>query len=360
MWPPTAATLRESKGEPRLLLRLLLLLLLLITGTAGRGGGLAVGALAGEPVRPDESMYGVFSMACTYRRVEVEVFVGSLRATGFGGVVQFGVDKAVDEEMRAYLAANRVTVDSLPCETIPLVTPEQRALPHGLWLGGLNQARYTHYLRWLAEHDFERVWLLDARDVIFLRNPFESAPHNLVLFAEMPTTSVWVAQRVSACFGDEISKEMMRTLRYNLCGGTVYGTSAGIAGFAREMAGVGKDMSLTGAQRRVCHVNDQPLINYLTYREGIRAPGKLRTKNLGAVELHIMFHGPALTIKTPRVCEMFTGRLRKNGNDTGDLAIVHKWNKCPAARALARSRFPTLPVDKVVGNSVSEELKFKR
>ncbi|KAG8460498.1 hypothetical protein KFE25_013148 [Diacronema lutheri] len=288
--------------------------------------------------------HAVFSMACTYKRADVEVFVGSLRATGFDGHVQFGVDAALDNVTASYYASERVTTDSIPCETIPLLTDALRA-SHGLWLGGLNQVRYSHYVRWLDERpSLVWVWLLDARDVVFVRHPFERSPPAIALFAEMPASSVWVNQRVSTCFGERAAREMMATLRYNLCGGTVYGTAASLRRFSDAMLGVAKRMSVDGAKRRVCHVNDQPLINYLAWQQGMRAPGAHETTELGAVQLHGLFQGPALTIKTPRVCEVFTLLLQKRQNGTGQIAIVHKWNKCPAARAFAAARYPHLPV----------------
>jgi hypothetical protein len=293
----------------------------------------------------DDSRYAVFAMACTYKRPDVEIFVSSLRRTGYAGHVQFGVDKDLDDDTRSFLEGNHVTMDTVPCETIPMVTRELRA-SHGLWLGGLNQARYTHYRRWLTERSFDRVWLLDTRDVVFMRSPFETEPKELGLFAEMPAMSVWVAQRISACFGDDPAKQVMAQLKYNLCGGTVYGTSAGITLFGNAVQGVGKYMSQTGAARRVCHVNDQPLINYLTWREGIHRAGAYDTPSLGKVQIHNLFDGPALTIKTIRVCGLFTDFLRRSHNNTRGLAVLHKWNKCPAARALAAARYPDLPVAK--------------
>lgn len=289
---------------------------------------------AGDPLRE----HAVFSMACAYRKADVQVFVDSLRATGFSGHVRFGVDRALDEETRGYLAAQRVTTDHLPCETIPLLSKAQRAAP-GVWLGGLNQARYDHYLRWLDEGPrLGWVWLLDARDVLFLRHPFEAGPRGLSLFAEMPALSVWVAQRVAACFGEGVAREMSAQLRYNLCGGTVYGSSEAIRRFGRAMRAVGLHMGAEGSKRRVCRVNDQPLLNVLGWQQGMRAPGLHETDELGTVRLHGLWEGPALTLKTPRVCDNFTA------TGAGGVRVLHKWQKCPAARVLAKARLPHLPI----------------
>lgn len=343
------------------------LLLLLLAFAAGQCDGVedANGGVVGRHGAQD----AVFGMACTYRRADMEIFVGSLRATGYDGIIKFGVDKALDDDTRHYLAVNGVTTDSLPCETVPLLTRAQReGRGLGRWLGGLNQARYTHYLRWLDERPLRWVWLLDVRDIVFLGNPFATAPAGLSLFSETNVTSPWVTWRVFACFGKPTARAMRAKEQSGVCAGTVYGTSDAIKRLSRAMLGAGEHMTPEGAAKQKCFINDQFLLAHLAWELGIHRPGKHVTKALGPVHLHGLLGGPVVTIRLAEVCARFldtVGPRYPDDTSNGGVALVHKWDLCPTSRALAAARYPQLPIKTsalLKGSSLSsrEAMQFAR
>merc|ERR1719456_2049875 len=71
-------------------------------------------------------------------------------------------------------------------------------------LPGINQRRHFHYQNWLNQSDYEQVWLLDSRDIIFQANPFDTFPDVPLMFSidKSHTNADGLKQNIAQCLGD--------------------------------------------------------------------------------------------------------------------------------------------------------------
>lgn len=363
-------------------------------GGGGGGGG-------------DEGL-AVFAMACSYREPQLGMFVRSLRLAGYGGDVHIGASHM--GSTAGLLRKYGVTGHAEPCEY-----EENRTRPaHGprkdRWLGSLNQRRYLYYRRWLYARRggarYERVWLLDARDLVFVAHPFRGGAAaalgelDLALFAETSRLTEWELARVHACLGEQEASAIRAAAMPNVCGGTVYGRGAAIETLCAHMLAASdastarfRALEASGAPLGEaalgCARNDQFLLNHVAHAHRLAGRGASETAQrsvYGRVRVFAPGEGPVLTLKaytyTCPSAEALLGplpidpqsaaaeearaagralpKLRAPGGARGallgPLPIVHKWNQCDALRVAACAQLvPTKRVPLICRKSVVDE-----
>jgi hypothetical protein len=202
----------------------------------------AVLSVAGEiaSLREDRSWAPrdvVMALAHNFRKLEIfEVFVNSLRATGFSGPVVIGVDRDLPQSVERFLTEKGVWLQYLDAI-------ESRANMY--FLRFLLAAQWTRILR-PAGH----VLVVDFRDVLFQRNPFDdpmlaapvsSDPHEprpkprLYAFEESPRVAVgecdYNAVWVRECEGEAALASIAHENIINC--GTILGDAAGYLAWAK-------------------------------------------------------------------------------------------------------------------------------
>lgn len=292
----------------------------------------------------------VLTMACGYEKRHLHFFVRSLRATGYSGAVVMAVGARLDPVTFQFLTDNNVTMDRVACSKVR-DKPRWWANAPGfkqdrgpkaavkMWAGDLNQIRYAQYKRWIEEGNYALVWLLDARDVVFQRDPFVTMQSNapLSLFVDHPGHLKWDRERYRDCFSPKIMGRMVSSHAPTLCAGTISGTGKAVVELCRMMMSHHEDMLRLNQSK--CLHNDQPIMNVVLFLQGVTRVGRHQHPVLGSVVTHDFLSGGAVSIPPSfrrKQCERLVGpSQRLVGKDGRPVAVVHKWPQCPSTRRLA-------------------------
>lgn len=164
-----------------------------------------------------------------------------------------------------------------------------------------------------AEHEFDRILVVDSYDVYFQRDPFEvmNATDRLVFIGEGLTVNQDAVDKrwMEACYGNEgvqITGDKMV-----LCSGTIYGPPRLFIGYL--------ELLLEKPWRPGC-IWDQPVMIYQVYSGRLDKHGiKHEIKDC---------YGPILTLNLcPKGTKVINGVTEAvNGNDVIP-HVVHQWNK---------------------------------
>lgn len=280
--------------------------------------------------------YAIFSMACGYSKADIAPFVETLRQTGYKGALVLGIDLHIDSQTRDFLVENNATLKTEPCqeqERTSLLTsaedhPEQvdnSQLQIRHYMGNLNQRRWTHYLEWLNEGNYSKVWLVDSRDVIFQVHPFRYLHVGLGFFAQYTKIADWFYEKLKYCGpGQEAAEDMRHSKMLNVNGGTIGGDAHRIADFCRAMVSQIKDLHYDWPDDHNCGQNDQWLLNYHLLNSGMTREGHYEEG-----DVFNFFSGPALNFFDYDVRKYWWRHRDSNGtlvNKDGEpIAILHGW-----------------------------------
>jgi len=309
----------------------------------------------------------VLGMACEYRIGEIAPFVLSLRATGFTGALHLGVSPSLIVKRRApdFMREFEVTAHEEPCAQAVSEhkTIHSVYIPLGVqWLGGLNQQRYGWYKQWILEDGtprYDRVWLLDVRDVVFLWHPFrEVISDDLALFAERDSPSEFHLRRIRRCLSAKDADMMQHDLMPSLCGGSIFGAAAGVVSLCDRMLeqvdavalfleaahNTTPNSPVSTLEYSTCLQNDQYLLNHALWSDGITGEGEHATKRYGRVRVYMPSNTSLVYTQYGLIdrCEhcmlwsMHAPGLQPPGTQSqavakrplGTPALVHKWDMC--------------------------------
>lgn len=283
-----------------------------------------------------------------------------------------------DSEKDAYLAAHNITVRSGPCDEqmVKGKTKQLRQVQRHMQTDGmsndLNQRRHHWTAQWLAEGDFQRVFSLDVRDVVFQKNPFSIAEAEnlgsanggpeLIFFTDNEKGQAggnWLTWRACSMqtFGKLESHEQAEMAQKpNLCGGTILATHHGMERYLSSMNALVEDLKSTDLMSghmadelrkeletgmtenfkmvaksvgffklwdSQCHNRDQPMMNYLVHKGGEKALG---------VKFAIFGTNVGDVYNMEADCEKNKVRKDKMGkvlNSKGNVpAVLHKYDHC--------------------------------
>eukprot|EP00041_Stephanoeca_diplocostata_P029527 m.874644 g.874644 ORF g.874644 m.874644 type:complete len:385 (-) comp23576_c0_seq17:315-1469(-) len=190
----------------------------------------------------------VIGLAVGYGMEEMELFIGSLRATGYPGKIIIGVASDVPVEVKDYLEEQRVETKVVkfgPC-TFQNYTKKDGTLAekynkkqkcdidHPDYK--IQWGRFNLAAKWLQEcaDCTDGVMFTDVRDAFFQRDPFAAVqhPHDLMVFEEHQDVSTehWLVDfPVTACKGRGVGKQPM------LCSGSTMGSRGGMLTYFAAM-----------------------------------------------------------------------------------------------------------------------------
>lgn len=207
----------------------------------------------------------VLGLAANLGRKEIEVFINSLRRSGYCDEIALVVT-TLDEEMEKYCRANAVTLiraGIASAFTSPCL---------------LRFYIYYDFLinRLLAGHAYRKIFLSDVSDVLFQKNPFSvDVPDTLILFSEScvnigecPANRGWIYYGFGA---DAIEKLSHKNV---FCSGTISGPLYNILDYILKMMLVS-----TGINDYALHFLgiDQGIHNYMIYKDWL--PGSFHSQN---------------------------------------------------------------------------------
>jgi hypothetical protein len=196
----------------------------------------------------------VFALACNYRRLNFQYFVGSLRKVGHWGDIVLAVSplEKLDEKMQAYLRATNVVAyafdvdckgeDNCKLKDDFLGYPDPR--PYRTFAN----IRYAVYEYWMQHYnDQSYILILDFRDTFFQVNPFRPFPYpvherkpryELHMFAENYKVKnigncVYNSAWVGDCFGAPALEEVKHLPV--ICSGSTLGSYPAIRHYISTM-----------------------------------------------------------------------------------------------------------------------------
>jgi len=296
-------------------------------------------AISDEPCASSsckDSHNAIFSMACGYSKADITPFVETLRQTGYKGALVIGINPDAEDHTRNFLIENNATLKTEPCreqEKMSLLTyaddhPEQvdnTQLQSRHYMGNLNQRRWRHYLEWLNEGNYSKVWLVDSRDVIFQAHPFRYLHAGLAFFAQYTRVEDWFYEKVKYCGpGRKKADDMRHSKMLNMCGGTIGGDARRIADLCEVMVSQIKDLHYDLPDYHNCGQNDQWLLNYHLLKNDMTRAGHYKEG-----DLFNFFNGPALNFFDEAVRKNWWRHTNDNGtlvNKEGEpIAILHGW-----------------------------------
>jgi hypothetical protein len=184
-----------------------------------------------------------------------------------------------------------------------------------------DMIRHPWIATFLKEHwwDFDHVFMVDAFDCYFHRDPFEDLNFEGMVFFEegWPVIETRVnAQWINVCFADE----MVYRLNYCdvVCCGTIYGTVDAFLQF--------EELLLEQRWWKRCTI-DQAILNVLLHTGELDARGVRYTMMPCA--------GPVLTLSNcPRSIGSVSGELEVFNGDGVVPHVVHQWKSFPDFRDL--------------------------
>jgi hypothetical protein len=231
----------------------------------------------------DSSKSAVLGLASGYGRQVYEMFVGSLRATGFTGHIILAIAKDAPSDVVSYLSEQNVTIKYVEradkCTyngtigekgvPIDMQKSSEWKCPKDYPDYKITWSRFLYYRDWLNECPScaDGVILTDVRDAFFQRDPFVTAVernqvHPLMVFQETPEldNEHWLTDwPITACRKHKVGKTPM------LCSGSVMGSREGIL----EYIDVMEEEFKYWIQRENCRIDnrgdDQSIHNYLYY-----------------------------------------------------------------------------------------------
>jgi len=279
----------------------------------------------------------IMGMACTYSKDDVTPFVKSLLSTGYTGAVHMGIDVAADEA--PWFDAHRISHHPEPCkeQLQHADTTKKRAGGKGIWLGTLNQRRWYYYKQWLSLGQYDAVWLTDVRDVVFQTQPFTTRPPELVLYVDKPFLTPFQMRKIKPCLGADVWSKMKASGMPNLCGGTVMGSAAGVAGLCDGMTKLAEEAS--HHKKDLCIRNDQHLLNYYAFTHNII---KVGANNKGVVMVYARYEGVAINAGSPCDADEHWGSKCNYADRPcvlvnkaqAPISVIHKWDRCKELRKL--------------------------
>jgi len=245
------------------------------------------------PVSPSRNL--VMSMAYGYPYHRFEVFVRSLRGTGYSGDILLFTNFTAEPE-RDRRRGGRADDPRIPVllsehnVTFVDVGTTKTAAPS--WVHA-KLARYLLYAKFAAKSAYAEglVLVLDFRDVVFQADPFANVRLRgewLRFYEELfpPTIrqSRWTFEWIQECWGDAAAERVANAVI--VCSGATMGTAAGIVHYATTMA-----TAIQSAPRPQCIDHDQRYHNYLLYTGRFKQVRLLRAGhaevyNLGYIGRH--------------------------------------------------------------------------
>jgi hypothetical protein len=236
----------------------------------------------------DSSKSAVLGLASGYGRQVYELFVGSLRATGFSGHIILAIAKDAPSDVVSYLTEQNVTIKYVEraekCTyngtigengvPIDMQKSDEWHCPKDYPDYKITWARFLYYRDWLSDCPActDGVVLTDVRDAYFQRDPFVTAVernqvHPLMVFQETPEldNEHWLTDwPVYACRKHKIGRTPV------LCSGSVMGSREGIL----EYIDVMEEEFKYWIQRENCRIDirgdDQSIHNYLYYTNRLK------------------------------------------------------------------------------------------
>jgi hypothetical protein len=185
--------------------------------------------------------------------------------------------------------------------------------------------RHPWIATFLKEHwwEFDHVFMMDAFDCYFHRDPFEDLNFEGMVFFEegWPVSKTDVnSQWISECFGDEM---MFRLNDCSVvCSGTIYGSVDAFLQF--------EEILLKNRWWKNCVV-DQPILHVLLYT------GELDAHGVSYILMPCT--GPVLTLSNcSRSIESVSGGLEVFNGDGVVPHVVHQWKSFPDFRDLYMRR----------------------
>jgi hypothetical protein len=223
-----------------------------------------------NPIRKwDSSKSVVMGLASGYPMDVFELFVGSLRATGFSGAIILGIASDAPQDVRDYLAETNVTVKEVTLGPCTYHDKPSKCLV-GFPDYKLSWVRFPLSKQWLLEckECTDGIMMTDVRDAYFQADPFTHSsikypPPGLMTFEEMypdQTTEHWITEApIKKCKGYDIGNHPM------LCSGSTMGTREGILNYIDVMI---KEFDAWNKDKK-CFSNmagdDQSIHNHLYY-----------------------------------------------------------------------------------------------
>lgn len=190
--------------------------------------------------------------------------------------------------------------------------------------------RHLIYLQFLRahRHEFDRVFLTDARDVLFQSDPFGWNPgtglHFFLLNDDYTVSSSqlylnWTERQFPRT---DYSKHRDKTVS---CAGTTFGDTDAIITYLAQMVST----SLRARKlRKIKGGDDQGVHNYLIYEQLLAAP-----------TLHPNYHGPVQTMGTPKSPRWRVDTSGRVLNLNGEVVpIVHQYDRIPELKEILLSK----------------------
>jgi len=268
--------------------------------------GGVISAPASSSKKWDSSKCAVIALAAGYSLDIYQVFVGSLRATGYNGHIILGVAPNISPDAQKYLEVNNVTTKTVKlakkCTYYnytqhngnPLVNQKcAEAYPDYK----IQWGRFPLAMDWLNEckECTDGVMLTDTRDAYFQSDPFQAvtdpANSKLMLFEEIfpnVTTEHWLTDiPVKLCRNYKFGPKPM------ICSGSTMGSREGILEYIKVMVEEFDYWKDHKECRSDMVGDDQSIHNYLYYSgrlpNAVAIPHRTGPIHVVGVEANIVF-----------------------------------------------------------------------
>eukprot|EP00041_Stephanoeca_diplocostata_P029528 m.874652 g.874652 ORF g.874652 m.874652 type:complete len:400 (-) comp23576_c0_seq18:306-1505(-) len=274
----------------------------------------------------------VIGLAVGYGMEEMELFIGSLRATGYPGKIIIGVASDVPVEVKDYLEEQRVETKVVkfgPC-TFQNYTKKDGTLAekynkkqkcdidHPDYK--IQWGRFNLAAKWLQEcaDCTDGVMFTDVRDAFFQRDPFAAVqhPHDLMVFEEHQDVSTehWLVDfPVTACKGRGVGKQPM------LCSGSTMGSRGGMLTYFAAMDAEFRAWISDPKCRFDLVGDDQSIHNYLFYTgklpEAVAIKHRTGPIHVVGIQADQVYHEHVSKFKAQGKDQGFANRNRYYGKD---------------------------------------------
>lgn len=303
------------------------------------------------------SRHLILGAAAGYGWPQVEIFVRSLRCTGFQGDVVLMVADTLPARDRAAMQESGLILHTLP----PLLTaqyPRLRRVLHSFRLGLLHRtlgrilsllgasvrnhlglwelqhigcARYAHYFNFIQRHQhrYDQVLLTDVRDVFFQANPFVPPESEQLILAlesnreclrSQTTNARWLDYAYGRSAWDAFGDSRIS------CAGTILGPTSAILAYLDTMSS-----EIARLTHRLVGQDglDQGVHNFL-----------LRTHRLPSARLTENGEGPFATLHGEDLSIFLRDQRGRLLNRNGALIpVVHQYDRHPELATQARQEF---------------------
>lgn len=260
----------------------------------------------------------VMGLATNYSRKDIAPFVQSLRASGYEDDIVLLVSD-LDSKTKEFLVAYNVHYEyfwEMNFLQIDCMLSRNFSCYSSL-CSMANRERY-----------FDRIFLIDVRDVVFQENPFSNAPAGeIVVFLEDPRWTLdscpYHAYWLRTLFGDDVVDEM-RGRRIS-CAGTVLGTGEGILRYLLLMQLATFECAV---EARLLEGIDQGIHNVLLHRD--RLPGVVTVENAEHVFTMGTVPQENVLITPDRKVADLHGRI---------CPVLHQYDRHPAVVSLVNEAY---------------------